>query len=123
MSSAYADGIQFIHACDSVVISLCREREAVRAHCTDLPIVQLVSVNVAVVVDGRVPLDEDGERRGGPGRRVPGRAGHVHLGLGDQLQRGAGGPGAVLVVGQDPDGVPGAGEEALQGHLLQGSAG
>ena len=70
-----------------------------------------------------VPPHQDGEGRGGPGRDV-GRGGRqVHLGLGGDAGGLAGDAGALLVVSQDPDGVGGAGQETLQGNLLQGAPG
>ena len=87
---------------------------------THPPVVQLVLLHF---LRRRVPADQDGEGRGGPGGDVGRGRGQVHLGLGGDGHREAGEAGALLVVGHDPDGVGGAGEETLQGDLLQGAPG
>ena len=70
-----------------------------------------------------VPPHQDGEGRGGPGRDVGRGGGQVHLGLGGDADREAGEAGALLVVSQHPDGVGGAGQQPLQGDLLQRPSG
>ncbi len=53
-----------------------------------------------------------------------GRARDLHLRLGGEDEgRGGGGPGPVLVVGEDAEGVGGGGQQALQGDLLQAAPG
>ena len=74
-------------------------------------------------VSRRVPTHQDGEGRGRPGRDVGRGGGEVDLGLGGDAHGEAGDPGALLVVSQHPDGVGGAGQETLQGDLLQGAPG
>ena len=75
------------------------------------------------LVSRGIPPHQDGEGRGRPGRDVGRGGGQVDLGLGGDADGGAGDPGALLVVSQHPDGVGGAGQEALQGDLLQGAPG
>ena len=70
-----------------------------------------------------VPPHQDRKGRGGPGRDVGRGGGQVHLRLGGDADREAGEAGALLVVSQHPHGVGRAGQEALQGDLLQGAPG
>ena len=82
-------------------------------------VVELVPLHL---LTGCVPQDEDGEGGGCPGSQVSRRSRHRNLRLGGDVQRGAGLAGAVLVVGDNPHAVHGAGEQALQGNLLQGAS-
>ena len=76
---------------------------------------------VAGAAGGGVPGHKDGEGRGWPREQVGGRPRQLHLGLGGDVQGGAGLTWTLITVSQDTNLVPCTWLQTLDGDFLQRS--